>query len=92
MENKATFFDYTATRSFIEEAAAYYCVSAPALCDWLDELYVALNEAPMTVTVFELLQLAQLRMDGQWEHPNYAQNRWYKVRDLKGLPNGVLSF
>ena len=86
------FFNYHEARGFLERACAHYEKSAPALCDWLDELYVALNESPMTVTVFELLQLAQLELNGEWEHPNYAQNRWYKVRALKGQPNGVCSF
>ncbi len=85
-------FDYHATRRFIEDAATHYDKSAPALVGWLDELYIALAEAPATVTVFELMQLQQLKMDGEWEHPNYAQNRWYKVRGLLNKENGVLSF
>ena len=86
------FFDYHATRSFIEDAATHYSKSAPALVDWLDEIYISLAEAPATVTAFELLQLAQLKMDGEWEHPNYAQNRFYKVRSALGKDAGVLSF
>lgn len=87
-----TFFDYHALRSFLEAACAHYERSAPALSTWLDELYIALNEAPATVTVFELFQLQQLRMNEEWEHPNYAQNRWYKVRELRGQDRGVLSY
>ena len=86
------FFDYHHVREFIEAAAAQYAKSSPALADWLDEVYVALAEAPHTVTVFELLQLQQLHMDGEWEHPNYAQNRWYKVRAALGKERGVCSF
>lgn len=85
-------FNFHETRRFIEAACNHYSKSAPALCDWLDELYIALSEAPLTVTVFELQQLNQLKMDGEWEHPNYAQNRWYKVRELKGQDRGVISF
>ena len=90
MESKL--FDYKATRQFIEEAAEQYSNSAPALVDWLDELYMALADAPLTVSVFEIMQLMQLKMDGEWEHPNYAQNRWYKVRAELGKDRGVLSF
>lgn len=86
------FFDYSSARRFIEEAATHYAKSAPALVDWLDELYMALESNPRDVTVFELLQLQQLRMDGEWEHPNYAQNRWYKVREVFGRERGVVSF
>tara|TARA_R110000868_G_scaffold241646_1_gene497153 strand:- start:342 stop:620 length:279 start_codon:yes stop_codon:yes gene_type:complete len=92
MRNPEAFFDYAATRKFIESAATHYSKTAPALCDWLDDVYIALNEAPLTVTVFELFQLQALRLDGEWEHPNYAQNRWYKVREIKGQERGVLSF
>jgi hypothetical protein len=71
-------FDYQATRAFLTEACAHYGKSAPALETWLDELYVALSEAPATVTVWELMQLQALRLNGEWEQPNYAQNRFYK--------------
>ena len=87
-----TFWNYHDCRAFIEDAAAHYDQAAPMLVEWLDEVYVALCDAPQTVTVFELLQLQQLMVCGQWEHPNYAQNRWYKVRAALGKPNGVLSF
>lgn len=86
------FFDYHAVRAFIEDAATHYAKLSPALADWLDEIYIALNEAPLTVSVFELMQLQQLRMDGEWEQHNYAQNRFYKVRALLGKDRGVLSF
>ena len=86
------FFDYHATRRFIEDAAAHYDKLSPMLVEWLDEMYIALAEAPLTVSVFELLQLAQLRFDGEWEQHNCAQNRWYKVRALLGKDRGVLSF
>lgn len=85
-------FDYNATRAFLEGAVSQYEKTAPALADWLDEVYVALNEAPASVSVYELLQLQQLQMSGEWEHPNYAQNRWYKVRSLLGRDCGAYSF
>jgi hypothetical protein len=88
----ATLIDWHQVRRFIEDAAAHYDKTAPQLVEWLDDVYIALAEKPLDVTVFELLQLQQLRLDGVWEQPNYAQNRWYKVRALKGQPNGVLSF
>jgi hypothetical protein len=85
-------FNYHELRSYIEDAVANYEKSAPQLAEWLDELYIALEQNPISVSVFELLQLAQLKMDGIWEQANYAQNRWYKVRALKGQDRGVLSY
>lgn len=85
-------FNYWATRRFIEDAAAHYDKTAPQLVEWLDEVYRDLEANPRNVTVFELLQLQQLRLDGDWEHPNYAQNRWYKVREAFGRDRGVISF
>ena len=92
MAHTPTFFNYHELRSFIEQAAEHYSQSAPALVDWLDEVYIALAENPRAVTVFEVLQLQQLQLDGEWEHPNYAQNRWYKVREAFGRERGVLSY
>lgn len=86
------FFNYQNVRVFLEDACTHYAKTAPALSDWLDELYVTLAEDPVKVTVFEVLQLQQLFMDGEWEHPNYAQNRWYKVREALGKERGVISF
>jgi hypothetical protein len=85
-------FNYQQTRKFIEDACENYAKSAPALTDWLDETYIALADNPETVSVYELLQLQQLQMDGEWEHPNFAQNRWYKLRASQGKDHGILSF
>ena len=87
------FFNYQEARTLIEEAAAYYAKTAPQLVEWLDETYINLAENPAAVSVYELMQLQRLRQeDGTWEHPNYAQNRWYKLRATQGKPNGVLSY
>ncbi len=88
----AQLFNCHETRKFIERAAEHYATSAPALVDWLDEVYIALNEKPASVSVWEIMQLDQLMVDGTWEHPNYAQNRWYKVRAALGKERGVLSY
>lgn len=88
-------FNYQAARTFIEDAVAHYEQTAPQLSAWLDELYVALSENPIGVTVFELQQLQQINLGvgcGGWEHPHFAQNRWYKVRHQLGKPTGVISF
>ena len=86
------FFDYHKLRSFLEGAVSHYEKTAPALSTWLDDLYVSLADNPAAVSVFELLQLQQLKMNDEWEHPNYAQNRWYKVRALQGKDTGVLGY
>lgn len=90
------FFNFHALRSFIEDAATHYSKSAPALCDWLDEIYIALAEKPESVSVYEIMQVERLRVvDGDfvgWEQPNYAQNRFYKLRVSQGKDAGVLSY
>lgn len=86
------FLDFQALRDYLTEAVAHYEKSAPQLSEWLDELYVSANHTPRAVSVYELLQLQQLSLNGEWEQPNFAQNRWYKVRELNGQERGVLSF
>lgn len=88
------FFDFHAAQKFIEDASLHYVKSAPALVDWLEDTYIALSESPASVSVYELLQLQQLRdvTSGEWEHPNYAQNRWYKLRVSQGKDAGVISY
>lgn len=88
-----TFFDYKAVRTFIEDAASHYDKTAPALVEWLDETYINLAQKLQDVSVYELMQLQRLRYpDGTWEHPNYAQNRWYKLRASQGKDTGVISY
>ena len=86
------FLDHRALLDYLTEAVAHYEHSAPQLSTWLDEMYVAANHEPRSVSVYDLLQLQQLTMNGEWEHPNFAQNRWYKLRALNGQERGVLSF
>jgi hypothetical protein len=85
-----TFYNYSTVRTFVEDACAHYDQTSPQLAAWLDELYIALAQAPATVSVFELMQLQKLYENGQWEHPHYAQNRWYKVRALMNKDRGVI--
>ena len=85
-------FDYHAIRAFLEEAGANYEKTAPVVYDWIDTIYIRLAESPLTVSVWELMQVLKLKETScdQWEHPNYASNRAYKVmRELGTLPPGV---
>lgn len=72
-------------REFLTEACRHYQKTAPAVESSLDDLYERMSEAPEKVSLMELRQVLMLRTDGQWEQPNYAQNRVYKVRHMLGL-------
>ena len=85
-------FNYHAFRKLLEDAVCHYEKLSPALAGWLDETYVALAERPESVTVSDLMQVQQLRMNGEWEQHNFAQNRLYKLRAMQGKDRGVLSF
>ena len=79
-------FDYKALRRFLEDAGTHYSTSAPTVADWIDEIYIPLAESPRDVSVWEVMQVQQLRdsTSGEWEQPNYAANRAYKVRSILG--------
>jgi hypothetical protein len=65
-------------------ACEQYRKTAPTVCEWVDGLYVRMQDAPERVSYFELLHLYRLRVEGQWEPANYAANRIYKVMDRLG--------
>jgi hypothetical protein len=76
--------------AFCGEAVAHYEKSAPAVADYVDDLFIRINSKPETVLLVELTAVSALRESGEWEHPNYAANRLYKLanrlgRDTTGL-------
>ena len=85
-------FSVIAFRHFLELAAIEYAKSAPALADWIDDIYIRLGEDLLSVTVAELMAFGKLWSEDGWMHPNYAQNTIYKMRDRLGMENGVISF
>lgn len=75
-----------------ELAAAHYETSAPVVSTWADDFYSRLTagNGGKESDVREILCLLQLHDDGQWEQPNYAANRVYKLltrlgRDTTGM-------
>lgn len=86
-------FDANAFMAFLIDATGHYEKSAPTVADHLDDLYRRLSEDCSLVTVLEIIRVAGLFEAGQWEHPNYAANRIYKMRSQLGMDTtGELGF
>lgn len=82
--------DWQAIDRLIEAATVHYERSAPTVADYLNHLYVRLDETPETVVVPELLFVLSLSEADEWMHPNQAANRLYKLmhrlgRDTVGM-------
>lgn len=84
-----TGLDIVQLRKFVQAACLHYEHSAPALSDYLDDLYIRLDETPGAVSVSEVMQVTRL-YEETWEHPNYAQNRIYKMLDSVGDTSKML--
>lgn len=70
--------------AFLEKAVEYYHTSAPALSDWLDDLYMRLSDS-CNVDLREILFIEKLKEDGTWMHPNYASNQQYHLLNRLGV-------
>lgn len=79
------FFDGPALLRFIEDACGHYERTAPTVAEWLDGVYVRLQEKPESVSVADLLAVRALRDGDVWQHPNYAANGVYKHMERSGL-------
>jgi hypothetical protein len=77
--------DTDAIEGFLAEAVEHYATSAPTVADHLDDLYMRFKGDGSEVTLLELVGVLRLREEGEWEHPNYAANRIYKLRDRLGM-------
>lgn len=73
-----------AIRSRLEEIAEYYDKMAPTVCDWANGLYARLGDEPDNVRLSELVAVEWFREAGQWENPNVAANRIYKLMNRLG--------
>lgn len=69
----------------IEEACGRYEKTAPTVCDYLNGLYVRINEDATAVRLAELMFVGRLVEDGTWMHPNYAANAVYHLMDRIGM-------
>jgi hypothetical protein len=84
------FVDHHGLLEHLTRAGQVYEKTAPTVNDYLDDLYIRLNESPDTVVMSELTFVASLLEEGQWMQPNYAANRHYHLmnrlgRDTTGL-------
>ena len=73
-----------ALRDFLARVVMQYEKSAPTVSRWADDLYIRVGEDIRSIQLVELLQAQALLENGQWEQPNYAANRIYKLMDSLG--------
>jgi len=79
--------------AFIVAVIEQYQTSAPTVATWAENLSIRIATTPEQVSLYELRQFSFLYSDGQWQHPNYAANRAYKVLDATGQDTtGMLDF
>lgn len=78
-------FDLNKFMEFLTDAAMHYAKSAPTVADYLDDLYIRINEKPADVRLVELTRIQGLIEEGTWEHPNYAANRVYHLMQQLGM-------
>jgi excisionase family DNA binding protein len=79
------YLDVEGIVEFLEEAIEHYHQTAPTVADHLHTVYSRVNEVPEHLTLAELVGVLRLREEGEWEHPNHAANRVYKLRDRLGM-------
>lgn len=59
--------------------------------EWLDALYIQLGEDWTTVPLLELWTLQNLRAEGLWLAPSFAQNTLLKLFDRLGRNTAGMS-
>lgn len=89
-----TFFDGKKMGKFIEQAVAHYQKHAPAwFVNYLDEVYAKLSEGWQSITLDEVVTIANLYRDGQWQSELFAVNNTYKLFDrLKRDTSGIIGY
>lgn len=80
------FIDIKAARDFALEAYEHYRDRNMTgdFMEWLDGLYVQLGENWAEIPLFELWMLQNLREEGLWLAPAFAQNALLKLSDRLG--------
>jgi SAM-dependent methyltransferase len=73
--------------AFLTAGCEHYEKTAPTVRDHLDDVYMRLINKGNAVSWYELVRVLQLRDEQslEWEHPNYAANRIYKLRHELGM-------
>jgi len=80
--------NYTEIFNRITQACPIYEKTAPTAYNWLNDLYIRIDEAPETVTLKELQLIEKLLENEEWINPNYLTNCIFKLlapEDRKGL-------
>lgn len=70
--------------AFLTDVCDHYEKTAPTVHAFADDLYQRINSAPESVTLLEIIRLEGLLDTGEWEQPNYAANRIYKLESELG--------
>lgn len=65
---------------FLTDACKHYEKTAPTVAAHCDEMYIRISDGS-PVTVREIISVLGLCAGEGWEHPNYAANRIYKLRE-----------
>lgn len=88
-----TFWNWNACRKFIEVAIEHYKHAPGWFTDWMDDLYIRLEEQAGAIPLDEICTLAALRENGTWEHEHYAVNRVYHMFDRLGRSTaGIMGY
>lgn len=77
--------DTPAFLRYLSDAVEHYEKTAPTVAAYLDDLYIRIGHNPADVRLVEMLSASALMEDGQWEQPNYAANRFYKLAERIGV-------
>jgi hypothetical protein len=77
------FFDYEKCEKFLAQVCRHYLESAPTVSEYADDVYRRLTSGG-AVQLDELTTLQALWSE-EWEHPNFAANRIYKLQSSLGM-------
>ena len=79
------YFEWRLFEKFVMDAVPHYRETAPAVSNFVDAIYILLQEYPEQVSVYTLMQIQRLYSEGEWEAPDYAANRIYKLSVALGM-------
>lgn len=90
MREKMTLFDFDKSIDFLTRAVAFYQDSAPVVSDYLNDLYVRLQDDFESISLLEVRTLEMLNDADELANPHYATNLVYKMlqrlnRDVVGV-------
>jgi hypothetical protein len=79
-------FDLDAVPDLLTEGCGHYEQTAPAVCDYLNDLYMRCDNTADSVVLSELIFLRKLAGGpGEgWMHPGHAQNALFHLLDRLG--------